>query len=70
MSLKTIFYGLNKKFKILIINLIIGGVYSRGAQLRSLKLSRSRLTYRALFAIGRGGISLTVIFNILINLIL
>ncbi|KAI1704549.1 F-box/LRR-repeat protein 4 [Ditylenchus destructor] len=38
--------------------LFSGGIYSQGARLRSLKLSRLRITYRALFAIGRGARSL------------
>lgn len=41
-------------------SLITGGKQSPGARLKSLKLSGLRITYRALFAIGRGAISLTV----------
>ncbi|KAI6242671.1 hypothetical protein M3Y99_00172300 [Aphelenchoides fujianensis] len=35
-----------------------GGIHSKGARLQSLKLSRMRITYRALFAIGKGATSL------------
>jgi hypothetical protein len=37
-----------------------GGLRSKGAKLNVLKLCRLRITYRVLFAIGKGAVNLTV----------
>lgn len=57
-SLKHLAFDVRYMSTALLQRYFCGGAKSRASKLRSLKLCRLRLTYRALFAIGRGACSL------------